>query len=351
MSATFGSADRYYSTNRPDAPRDKQRRTLEERFAALLEKYDRELPQRVDRAFKQWNGILREYLRSETGLRLTVGEDTRAVPVRIRTGLPDPFAQILASVDEKEWLLLLNRSAIERAGHGLDFVQEEFDWLSSWEMVAPSPAKKDEVQNTAILFGVLGEVIRKLAILDKIRAIDQDTLGAYFFRLWRPEVHLYWMVIGFTAAMLGIPVEALTVVVTIHELGHAYTHLGRDIDGKRWETGAFAAADAGIVEGLAQFYTASICKKLYERFPPAWNAYTTLLENQSGPYRAHEEWLKDTKTGGEVVRMSMITCRSTGTETLNDFESLRKRYREELQKDRRTNVVADAKGSTGRQRP
>jgi hypothetical protein len=96
-----------------------------------------------------------------------------------------------------------------------------------------------------------------LAKLDEIRAvekiigIDEDVLGAYFFRV--PEIRLYWVVIGITARALGVPPDALTIVVLAHELAHAYTHLGRDIDNERWDTERFAKSDLDIVEGLAQY--------------------------------------------------------------------------------------------------
>ena len=72
----------------------------------------------------------------------------------------------------------------------------------------------------------------------------QDILGAYFFRV--PAISVYWMVIGIMSGVLGVSVEALTIVVATHELAHAYSHLGRDIDGGRWETEAFARADASV---------------------------------------------------------------------------------------------------------
>src|SRR6184192_3365271 len=99
MDCAFGNPDRYYSAAQPDSPRDGWYKKLEQRFAVLLERHDQELQQRVARTFKQWNGVLREYLRSETGLRLTVGEDAMAVPVRIRHGLPKPIADVLTTVD------------------------------------------------------------------------------------------------------------------------------------------------------------------------------------------------------------------------------------------------------------
>ena len=132
--------------------------------------------------------------------------------------------------------------------------------------------------------------------------------AAYFFKV--PEIRLYWMVIGIVAAALGVPREALTVVVLAHELAHAYTHLGRDIDSDRWDINAFAAADLAIVEGLAQFYTAVVCKRLESRLPTALPAYENLLNLQTGPYTAHQHWLEKNESGGEIVRVAMIECRS-----------------------------------------
>ena len=91
------------------------------------------------------------------------------------------------------------------------------------------------------LFNKLEDWLNALELLKKIGAIEQDILGAYFFRI--PEVRLYWMVIGLIAGALQVSVEALTFVVAAHELGHAYTHLGRDIDGRRWDVDVFSRTD------------------------------------------------------------------------------------------------------------
>jgi hypothetical protein len=116
--------------------------------------------------------------------------------------------------------------------------------------------------------------------------------------------------------------SAATVVVATHELAHAYGHLGRDIDGKKWETEAFARADLNIVEGIAQFYTEVVSRKLETRNPPVLPAHQKLTEIQQGPYRVHEEWAKR-KTGdkdtllpqaGEIVRATLVQCRSRGVD-------------------------------------
>jgi hypothetical protein len=111
--------------------------------------------------------------------------------------------------------------------------------------------------------------------------------------------------------------KPLTIVVTAHELSHAYSHLGRDIDGESWDTENFAGTNIQIVEGLAQFYTSIVCKKLNPRMPAALLAYETLLKQKSGPYPVHEKWINSNESEesddksiqismGKVVRITMI---------------------------------------------
>ena len=153
--------------------------------------------------------------------------------------------------------------------------------------------------------------------------------GAYFFR--NAEVHLYWMPLTIGAAVLGVPLEALTLVVAIHELAHAYTHLGRDIDGARWDTEAFSKTDVHIVEGLAQFYTEAICKKLMARQPTAHTAFESLLEAQSEAYNAYREWIpKSSPLAGELLRAAMIECRVRRIIDHSAFAAMVARYRGQL---------------------
>ncbi len=93
---------------------------------------------------------------------------------------------------------------------------------------------------------------------------------------------------------------------------------------------SFASADVDIVEGLAQFYTDSVCSVLAPRMPDARAAYEKLLEHQSGPYRAHLAWGAREPEVREVVRASMIECRSRGITTTSEFENMVKRYYDQI---------------------
>jgi len=326
---TWGSVGRYHSVDQIVASRDGKRpvsRTARE-LAELLHQYDPELRQRVERAFKQWNLIIRDYLRNETALRLSVGDDTRSVPVIVADGLPQPFEAVIEDLLGEAWLLL-NRPLIEQTAKGLALIDTRYDQLTNYTPFQPPPATREQVQHAGEYARRLAEFVQKLELLKRIGEIDQDILGAYFFRV--PKIELYWMVIGVMAATLGVSAEALTIVVLSHELAHAYSHLGRDIDGGRWDTHSFARTELEIVEGLAQFYTAVVCERLEHRIPAAKEAYTRLLNLQSPPYKAHCGWTEPNEAGGEIVRVTMIQARGRDITKYADFQSILGVHTEQL---------------------
>jgi len=124
------------------------------------------------------------------------------------------------------------------------------------------------------------------------------------------SIVLYWGVIGLVSACIDVSVEAMTCVTLAHELGHYYTHMGFDRDGHRWLSQEFAATDPYLVEGLAQYYTARVVQRLRQRVDGLEIAYERLLAKQSGPYRAHEEWL--TAASPEGVGATLASVRRQG---------------------------------------
>jgi hypothetical protein len=313
---SFGSEHRYYgSSAAPDPTTASSRATAE--IVALLKEYDPELERRVSRSFRQWNNVLRDQPRNEMGLRLSIGDETQAVPARVVPGFPAPFRDVLEGIPPGLWRFLLRLPALEATVKGLDSVIEIYSGI--WSHAIPNqvpPSMSPSVADAREFCDNLLSTLQRIEIGQKLGTINEDILGAYFFRL--PEVHVYWMVIGLVAGVLGISAESLTVVVATHELAHAYSHLGRDIDGKKWETEAFARADLNIVEGIAQFYTEVVSRKLETRNPSVLPAYEKLTEIQRGPYRVHEEWAKRKSAGkdapmpqaGEIVRATLVQCRS-----------------------------------------
>ena len=114
--------------------------------------------------------------------------------------------------------------------------------------------------------------------------------------------------------------EDLAVVVLGHELGHAYTHQGADIEGHRWPTGFFTGTAPELLEGLAQYFTVQICRRVGNQCPNAERAYEVLLQHQPGPYHEQEKWAS---YRGEEIRLALLRCRrSSHPETHDQLRSL-----------------------------
>ena len=130
------------------------------------------------------------------------------------------------------------------------------------------------------------------------------------------EIKIYWGVVGLIAPLLDCDIKDLTIVILTHELAHAYTQLGADIEGCRWPVKVFSEADIYLKEGLAQYYTDLVVRSLSSKYPGALEVYKDMLVKQFGPYRIHETWLENDP---EAVRRAMIEVRRNKEGELEDF--------------------------------
>ena len=326
---TFGGANRYYdapieiiAAKRPWPPRETESEGM---IRNLLADSQPDLADRVRRVVKQWNLALRDLIRTETALRLSQGDDRQAVPVEVQDGLPRPLANLVNEFpDPLIWKLVLHLPLLQATVAGLRLTLDNLPAIRKWPPLRQQQLLFfNECGDEENLLGAkwfmerLVKELEKLSLIDRLKGINEDILGAYFFRI--PKIRIYWMVIGLVASLLEVSVEGLTIVVLAHELAHAYTHLGKDIDGLQWKTEDFARASLCIVEGLAQFYTAVVCRRLEEKQPEAFRAYEKLLGMQGGPYLVHQDWGENDQRAGEVVRVSMIYCRSNGIKNYELF--------------------------------
>lgn len=297
-------------------------RQMSARLRGLLRECVPEGESRVRQAVKDWNLQVREQLRVETALRLSAEDQSVTVPVRVTDGVPPPLWQRLNIPDTSLRLLLL-RGTIAAAAQGVHLIRADLDAVRS--LVASEVASGDdlpsepELARVARLLSLLTEELADVRLFDDIWREPVDWLGAYFFR--KPLVEIYWIPIAFEAARSQLEIEALTYVVLAHELAHAYTHLGRDIDGHSWRTEDFAGTSGYVVEGLAQHYARMLCRKVEPRFPAALRAFDAMLEHQRpGPYADFENWVSGVRHPGEHLRQSMLELRRKGLRKYAEFQ-------------------------------
>jgi hypothetical protein len=273
--------------------------------------------ERVKRLVKHANMAVRDQIRSETGLRMVDpdGSARTGAPVSVVDGFSPAFAGLVAgNPDPVLWALVSGQSRLGRLVDGLNFLLGLWPDLAKWNHLPPGlQGAETALARTREVAAELQKVVIAQQLIEKMKKINEDILGCYRVQNDRSRVEIYWMPIAIVASMLELHVEDVTLVILAHELAHAYTHLGRDIDGREWESKGFFASDKSVTEGLAQFYAMAVTSRLWQRYPLARAAFDKLLTLQSGPYLAHEEWENHySGNGSETVRFAMLVARSKG---------------------------------------
>ena len=303
-------------------------------LSELIEKVSPDVESLVRRTLDKARPFLQEALRSECRLVMRTAqesEENRAgaqVPIEVAPGYP----AILESVefpDEFKHILLLTRyrESLEKASEGVSgLIQLRKQLLHLSDAEKWVKASEGELTATLQWANELLDLIDRYDPVSRVLAVRDDTLGIYEYQdsntddktVNRATIKLYWGVIGLVSDWMGLSVEDLTIVVLAHELAHAYTQLGADIEGRRWPSRQFSKAEKELKEGLAQYYTDRVLTRLDRRYGGAFKAYEALLAKQPEEYRTHIPWIEHCSP--EAVRRAMIEVRRWDEGTISQFE-------------------------------
>lgn len=301
----------------------------------LIERVPPAVEERVRRVRDQVQPAVREALRAECRLMFRTPEEAEQkrpggqVPVEVAPGYPAVLKDVQFP-DDFERIMLLGRyrASLEQARDGASELLRLRDEL----LRRPEPdkwvsASGVDLQSVANWAAVLLKVLDQHDPLKKVLAVREDFLGVYQYdasdlladerTVNRATIRLYWGVIGLVSEWLGCGIEDLAIVVLTHELAHAYTQLGADIEGRRWAAPSFAKAETGLKEGLAQYYTDRVLNRLERRHTGALKVFLDLLPGQPEPYRAHQPWVQNFSPEG--VRRAMLEVRRWNEGTLAQF--------------------------------
>lgn len=299
-------------------------------MSANLDSLLRYIPEDAEEQVRQirdrYNTTIRKMLGQETGLRLRSRNrpDGISVPVKLVPGFPESFAHL--DFDDADMLAALVPQylpSIEKVASGSPDLEELVsrivehsadDDFSHQDVIA--------IKHTRMLAEQLLNQFGMENPVYQILGVNEDVLGVYRYgnASGRSQIELYWAAIALVAELFPVPIESLTYIVMTHELAHAFTHAGTDIDGEKWEDGEFCETDRGLKEGLAQYYTHIICKQANVPGCDVFSAYEQLLCHQLPDYQTHLPWGKNYSP--ESVRSAMLETRRAGVKALDQFESL-----------------------------
>ena len=140
--------------------------------------------ERVTRSYKQWNQIVRDHIRSETGLRLSDGDSRFSIPVKVDQGFPVPLAALIDDYpDPVVWRLVIGQPKLGALADGLAFLLRSWDRLEAWPSLPPTARNGRPTLESCLTIALS---LQQAAITEQIRQqiqkIHEDILGAYQLR-------------------------------------------------------------------------------------------------------------------------------------------------------------------------
>ncbi len=312
------------------------------RLKDLIAQIPTETEAAVTRTRDRFNPTIRGILRRETGLRFSFQggieqieeKDNRAVRVQVTPGVPAELEKM--TFTEDMWLAVILtpwKACLESLRMDSFQVSKELCPILMQNEVTKEKfgSHLKTFQRTTEIAEILLKEVGEFDLIEHILAIRKDILGRYsyyippqpmLFDMDKPtaRIDLYWGVIGLFAKALDVSVEGLTIKVLSHELAHAYTHLGADIDGHRWRSDDFGNSELDLIEGLAQYYTVRVIDRFENRIPDTRDAYIKLLQKQPKEYHTHKQWFEK-KYSPEEIRLALIEIRRLGRANLSMFNA------------------------------
>jgi hypothetical protein len=174
--------------------------TLQQRAIGLIKPLiPPDAEERVGRAFRQWNQIVRDHIRNETGLKLADGDGRNAVSVKIVDGFPVGLAQLIGKYsDPVLWRLIVGQPKLGGVVEGLTFLLKDWQSFEQWPKLPPSARNGgDPMRRTLEIVNTLQQAALTEHVRKDITEIDEDILGVY--RTNNSTVEVYWMPIAMVA--------------------------------------------------------------------------------------------------------------------------------------------------------
>lgn len=181
-----------------------------------------------------------------------------------------------------------------------------------WDNLEPGQVRWQEALERA------GQHMENLNLADFVSVeegnyVIDNLLGAYFPA--QVEVVLYPRMIEYASDDLGVDIDALSTVVYIHETVHAYSHIGKDRDGRSWSDFTLPMSDQPDFypsrphEAIAQYYTFKLLQWLSNE--KLLQTFLILEQHCIDVYRA---WRATEHYTLEEMRNILVKYRKKGAE-------------------------------------
>lgn len=309
-----------YSESR--LPLNKEQKLQRDKLEQLVLNFNENLKAEVIKSKEKYNQKIRNVIADKTGFSLNYKAkyfdskndifEKSAIKISVEDYVPLTLINLFQKFDDNHIEMLLHYNKMKSSVKEIEYQISKFLDFSKY---VDETIKIEELFQTLTYLKKLIKEVEDSGIIEALKTIGPDLLGAYFIN--ENRVELYWLSIGLCQIIHGFSVEDFTLVVLTHELVHGYTHIGYDKDGNNWDTISFYSSDLKIVEGFAQLYTEMICEDFFEQ---ALNSFNCLLSNQSIEYTDYKNWFSERESDKyEKARRLLLKTRQKQIINYDDF--------------------------------
>jgi len=255
----------------------------------------------------EWNQRIRDFLSEATGLKLNKRQTAARASSEVNVSV-----QIVS--DNRDFFL----NKIISHYPDLDFNEYESKRLLLKALDNSSTYFENDA-NFLQIRESCSQYLKRYDINDLIKRLfnerteSGEVWGSYYLNTHRVEI--YYLPLLVLSKIKDISLEHSFVLVLVHELAHAYHHLGKDTDGNHWKW--MRNADLPIIEGLAQYYTQLFVNYYKSSIPEFERTFDQMLKVLPPVYSCHLGWLDYKK---ESVATALKLLRINDIESFDEFD-------------------------------
>jgi len=263
----------------------------------------------------QWLPQIREFLREETGLKM----HQKVVGTKIHK---DTNVSFNFETDRDSMFIQL----IDENYPDLDFDEyASFNALYSQLKYSKKYFDQNETNPQALFYEMLDffeEYFNKYNLdilintLFKSSGRSADIWGTYTFK--GSKIDIYYIPLILFSQIKNVPLEHAILSTLVHEMAHAYHHLGKDKDNVIWHN--MSSTDLEIVEGMAEYFTWLFVETYKEQYPAMKTTYDTMFNCLGPQYTIFKKWVPEYSK--ETIKSALLSTRKKSITRYEDFEKL-----------------------------
>ncbi|OGU55974.1 MAG: hypothetical protein A2X64_08875 [Ignavibacteria bacterium GWF2_33_9] len=292
----------------------------------VIKQYLPDLYDEVERTKERNNKYIRGIISARTGLTLSSKKhrlpnqetiEIEKVKIEISDDLPEKLLAILDSIPEILLTYILHFNKMEKTINELKFQEKNSNDIN---FLIDNHYSSNGLNES---IGYLENLILKIQeqnIIERLFKSSPNIIGEYIHE--ENKINIYWIGIGIINQITNLRVDELTLITMLHELLHAYTIQGFDIDGNQWDKHILQNINLQITEGFAQIYSDLI---IQENFSYLHKTFISLSKRLQPHYKEYKSWLDlNDRNIYEKVRELLLKTRNSRITSYAQFEKLLK---------------------------